>query len=226
MQYDQTLLCTILNENDIEINETQMVSLNDITQKIIKAKKPKTFIADIADKILIHNKYYITLDACHELLHDLQLNDGCNRITTKHNFSNIIDFEKNILQFNEYLFTAFLMIEGSNCFGVWIRYNEILDLLNLNDDMDIENENIMTYETLSKCDKFPKINNGCKYKYSRFINLAAISFLIDKSMAIDIDEIKKFFNEDIAQSFDTYIKRVIDQFFYCKDILGIDIARE
>lgn len=222
--FNEDLLCTILNENSVDIYETRLVSLDDITKKIIKARKPKAFIADVIDKILIDNKYYIILDTCHELLYDLQSNDECNKLIIKNNFDNIIDFEKNILQFNGYMFTSFFMINGHNNFAIWIRYNEILDLLNLYDDMDINN-NISTYESLSMHNKFPKINNGCKYAHSRFINLSGIFFLLEKSMAIDIDEIKKFFEQDIQQSFRSYIRRVTDRFFYYKNILNIDSNR-
>jgi len=212
--FNEDLLCTTLSENNIYINEIRLVSLDDINKKIIKSKKK----ADI-DKILIDGKYYITLDTCHELLYDLN-----SKLLLKNNFDNVIDIEKNILQYNEYQFTSFFIINGPKKFDVWIRYSEILDLLNLNDDDDVKKENMNTYEKISMHNKFPKNNNTCKYKYSRFINLGGILLLLPKSMAVDIDELIKFFEYDITQSFHRYMQRTTDQFFHCGEILCVDFG--
>lgn len=216
--YDIDSIRTLLNENDLRIHNVQLVPLDGVVQKFAKSKKVKGFEGD--DTISIDNINYITLDTCCELF---KHHSGIKKSFSSRNFDNVIDIEKNILQFECTRLTAFFMIHGSKKFDVWVRYNEILDLFQLDDDdVAVKKCNISTYEQLSLHNKFPKRYDKSEHGYMRFINLPGIFQLLRMSSAPNIDSISIFFEKDIPSAFYKYITRIVDYFFHYGDILGVD----
>jgi len=222
--FNADLVRTVLSENDLHINDVQLVPYHEVMRKLVKSKKSKIVAFEVDDTIVIDGVDYMTLDTCYKLFKHQQVTRYCHKSISEINFSNVIDVEKNILQFDEHIFTSFFIINDPKKFGVWVRYIEILDLLGLSSDTTITKKcNITTYEHLSTHIKFPKHNNLCEHKHARFINLSGISALFNLSSSDDIDEIRKFFEIDIPDAFDEYRKKIVHQFVYSADLLGVDL---
>jgi len=201
--FNEDLLCTALNDRDVHIHETRLVSLDDLYKNVLGTTNARVTKVDM-DKIFINGKYYVTLDTCYDLLYD-----DCNKLITEKNFNNVIDFEKAILQFNEHRFTAFFDVTSTEKYDIWIRYKEVRDVLNIPERDDILAENISTYENLSSSNRFLV---ECKYKHSKFINMNAILYLLQFSIAVDIDDIRTFFESDIPDAFYMYIQKISGAF--------------
>lgn len=209
--FNEDSLCTALNDRDVHIHETRLVSLDDLSKNVLETVSARVTKVD-TDKIFINGKYYITLDTCYDLLYD-----DWNKLVVEKNFNNVVDFEKSILQFNEHRFTAFFDVTSANSYDIWVRYKEVRDVLNIPERDDILAENIKTYENLLSLNRFPI---ECKYKYSKFINMHAILYLLQFSIAVDIDDITTFFESDVPNAFNDYIQKISSAFNRYAQILN------
>ncbi len=183
-------LVKVLKTNDVHVSSKGNICLNDFIEEIIGSKNPDQYMKKIKNKFVYKQKYYITQDACLEILEQGK-SKKCKEILAEINENDdedngsIISVEDKLFQYEGNKFTSFFIMKENDEWDVWLKGKEVAHFLEYEKPKNaisrhIDGDNKMRYEKLLELSGVDKLYKNIDTQ-TIFINYNGLLQLICKS---------------------------------------------